>query len=95
MGIGKMILAASIGALLPMGCYTGTALAASDGIHVDQVGYLTNHAKIAMVSLTDAENSFCLVDAVTGQKVYEGKIGVQNNDAMSGDKVTSQAGTSW
>lgn len=87
MGIGKMMLAATIGALLPMGCYAGTALAASDGIHVDQVGYLTNHAKIAMVSLTNAENSFCLVDAVTGKKVYEGKIGVQNNDAMSGDKV--------
>lgn len=87
MEMGKKMLGAAMGVLLPMGCYAGTAFAASEGIHVDQVGYLTDYAKEAMVSLTDNQGSFALVDAVTGQKVYEGRLGAAKPDAMSGDVV--------
>ena len=76
-----------MGMLLPMGCYTGTALAASDGIHVDQVGYLTDQSKEAMLSLANAHDSFAIVDAATGQKVYEGKLEPVKADAMSGDTI--------
>lgn len=87
MGIGKKMVGAAMGMLLPMGCCAGTALAASDGIHVDQVGYLTDQAKEAMVSLADVQGTFALVDVATGQTVYEGKLSPAKADAMSGDTV--------
>ena len=64
---------------------TGGALAAEAadaGLHVDQVGYLTGHDKIAMVT-AGGEQSFTLVDEATGQTVYTGQLGEASKDAMT------------
>ena len=65
-----------------------TALAADGGIHVDQVGYLRNHQKIAMVSseVEDGAN-FRLVDVRTGDTVFTGKLSAAKYDEMSGENI--------
>ena len=63
---------------------TGTNDAA---IHVDQVGYLTHHNKIAVVSGHGGE-SFWLIDAKTNQTVYEGKLSAVQHDDNSGEDVS-------
>ncbi|MBQ1809446.1 MAG: endoglucanase, partial [Selenomonas sp.] len=57
--------------LMALGTYglSTTALAADAGLHVDQVGYLTNHTKVAMVSAASGDR-FKLVDVKTGKTVY-------------------------
>lgn len=67
---------------------------AAANIHVDQVGYLTGHDKIAMVSDT-AEQTFRLVDAKTGATVYEGTLSAEKYDANSNDKVRTADFTSF
>lgn len=51
-------------------------------MHVDQVGYLNGYSKTAMVTDT-GDTDFSLVDAKTGQTVYEGKLSAAKKDAMS------------
>ena len=65
-----------------------TALAADGGIHVDQVGYLRNHQKIAMVSseVEDGAN-FRLVDVRTGDTVFTGRLSAAKYDEMSGENI--------
>jgi len=65
---------------------TSVAWAADASLHVDQVGYLTNHKKVAMVSAA-GENSFRLVDAKTKRTVYEGKLSAAKYDANSGENI--------
>lgn len=67
---------------------------AAANIHVDQVGYLTGHDKIAMVSDT-AEQTFRLVDAKTGATVYEGTLSAEKYDVNSNDKVRTADFTSF
>ena len=77
----------------------GTAWAADAGMHVDQVGYLTGHNKIAMV--TDSkETTFALVDAQTGAVVYQGELSGAKLDKSSAENLRTadfskfdQAGT--
>ena len=65
-----------------------TAFAADAGIHVDQVGYLTNHKKIAMVSAkVDDGTSFRIVDAKTGNTVFNGKLSAAKHNAMSNEFI--------
>lgn len=65
-----------------------TAFAADGGIHVDQVGYLRNYQKIAMVSaeVEDGAN-FRLVDVRTGDTVFTGKLSAAKYDEMSGENI--------
>lgn len=62
------------------------ALAADAGIHVDQVGYLTEHKKVAMVSVPEVED-FRIVDAKTNATVYEGKLSSAKYDPLSEDTL--------
>lgn len=64
------------------GTVGGTAFAADNGLYVDQVGYLTDHDKVAMVRDTGAD-TFSLVDAATGKTVYQGKLSAPRKDANS------------
>lgn len=61
--------------------------AADDGIHVDQVGYLTNHDKVAMVA--DAKDkTFEIIDAKTNKVVFTGKLSAPKYDAMSEETLS-------
>ena len=65
-----------------------TAFAADAGIHVDQVGYLTNHKKIAMISAkVDDGTDFRLVDEKTGETVFTGKLSPEKYNAMSDENI--------
>ena len=80
--------------LMALGTYglSATAFAADAGLHVDQVGYLTNHTKVAMVSAA-ADDSFKLVDAKTGKTVYEGTMESGKTETWKGkEKVVITAG---
>lgn len=70
------------------GTYAGASLAeaADAGMHVDQVGYLTNADKKAMVT-DSADTSFTIVDAATQQTVFEGKLSAAKYDALSDEKL--------
>jgi len=74
--------------LMALGTYglSTTAFAADAGLHVDQVGYLTNHTKVAMVSAASGD-SFKLVDVKTGKTVYEGKLTAAKYDANSAENI--------
>lgn len=63
------------------------ALAAETGLHVDQVGYLTGHEKVAMVTTAKGGDKFTLVEAESGKTVYEGRLAKAKKDANSGEKV--------
>ncbi len=54
-------------------------------IHVNQVGYLPNSVKRAIV--TEGGHDFYLVEAKTGKIVYQGKVEVGKFDENSGDNV--------
>lgn len=61
--------------------------AADDGIHVDQVGYLTNHDKVAMVA--DAKDkTFEIIDTKTNKVVFTGKLSAPKYDAMSEENLS-------
>ena len=61
--------------------------AADDGIHVDQVGYLTNHDKVAMVA--DAKDkTFEIIDTKTNKVVFTGKLSAPKYDAMSEETLS-------
>ena len=64
----------------------GFSEAADAGMHVDQVGYLNGYSKTAMVTDT-GDTDFSLVDAKTGQTVYEGKLSAAKKDAMSEERL--------
>lgn len=72
----------------PLALSAVTAFAADCGLHVDQVGYLRNHQKIAMVSaeVEDGTN-FRLVDVSTGDTVFTGKLSAAKFDEMSGENI--------
>ena len=61
--------------------------AADDGIHVDQVGYLTNHDKVAMVA--DAKDkTFEIIDTKTNKVVFTGSLSAPKYDAMSEETLS-------
>lgn len=65
-----------------------TAFAADGGIHVDQVGYLTNYKKIAMVSAeVEDGTAFRLVDAKTGKIVFTGELSAARYNPMSDENI--------
>lgn len=64
------------------------AVPALPAIHVDQVGYLTNHKKIAMVSeIPDDISEFKIVDVKTGNTVYTGRLSSSKFDEMTQENV--------
>lgn len=72
----------------PLALTSVTAFAADSGIHVDQVGYLKNHQKIAMVSAeVEDDTNFRLVDVRTGDTVFTGKLSAAKYDEMSGENI--------
>ena len=79
----KLILAGIAGFTLSI---ASTTFAADAGIHVDQVGYLTKHNKVAMVTLRNAK-TFQIVDVNTDKVVYEGELSKARHDAMSDEDV--------
>lgn len=56
-------------------------------IKVNQVGYLPNFPKKAMVVNTEGVNTFHIVDINQNQIVYTGNLGQEIDDFNSGDKV--------
>ena len=66
----------------------GFSEAADAGMHVDQVGYLNGYSKTAMVTDT-GDTDFSLVDAKTGQTVYEGKLSAAKKDANASSEGLS------
>lgn len=83
----RKMTALGLGMLSPMMASSAQALAASPDIHVDQVGYMTNLDKVAMVTLPAAGDSFTLVDSKTGAVVYTGQLSQPVFDKSSGDTV--------
>lgn len=64
-------------------------------IHVDQVGYLTNYKKIAIVTeIPDDISDFKIVNVKTGQIVFNGKLSASKFDEMSGENVRTADFTS-
>lgn len=61
---------------------------ADPAVHVDQVGYLTNHKKIAMVTeIPDDITDFRITDAKTGAVVFSGKLSAAKFDEMSQENI--------
>src|SRR5689334_7230545 len=56
-------------------------------IKVDQVGYLSTAAKIALVSSHATATGFTLNQSKDGKKVFEGSLSAPAPDADSGDQV--------
>ena len=57
-------------------------------VHVDQVGYLTNYKKVAIVTeIPDSISDFCLKDVKTGKVVFTGKLSSAKFDEMSQENV--------
>lgn len=75
------LVALSLGAL-----GASAALAADAGVHVDQVGYLTNYPKVAIVT-DDGGTEFTVVDAKTKAEVFRGTLSAAVSDKASGEKV--------
>ncbi len=72
----------------PLALTAATAFAADGGIHVDQVGYLRNHQKVAMVSAeVEDDTNFRLVDVSTGGTVFTGKLTAAKYDEMSDENI--------
>lgn len=72
----------------PLALTAATAFAADGGIHVDQVGYLKSHQKVAMVSAeVEDDTNFRLVDVSTGATVFTGKLSAAKYDEMSGENI--------
>lgn len=82
------LAAGTLGLMLLLSGAESVAMAASEYIHVDQVGYLTDYSKIAMVTGRPENNTFVLRDAATGQEVYQGTLTDAVYDAMSGEFVS-------
>lgn len=73
--------------VLAFGAITPFTFAASENIHVDQVGYLTDYSKVAMVTIPNSVDEFTLVDTATDKVAYTGKLTAAVSDASSGEKV--------
>ena len=57
-------------------------------IHVDQVGYLTNYKKVAIVTeIPDSITDFIIKDVKTDKVVFTGKLSAPKFDEMSGENV--------
>lgn len=82
----KMI-AMGLSLLSPMLASSAQTFAASPDIHVDQVGYITNLDKVAMVTLPAVGDAFTLVDTKTGAAVYTGQLSQPVYDKSSGENV--------
>ena len=81
----RTLVAATIGAV-SIGAVSSVSFAASEGVHVDQVGYLTDYSKVAMVSLPNCGDDFSVVDTATGKTVFTGKLTAPEFDASSAEK---------
>ncbi|MCD1259953.1 glycoside hydrolase family 9 protein [Paenibacillus athensensis] len=68
---------------------------AGSQVKVDQVGYLPNAAKLAVVSGELAEDGFRLVDQATGKTVLKGKLSKSAEDNASGDRVRTADFSKW
>lgn len=67
--------------------FAGTNVTAGPKIHVDQVGYLPEYPKYAMIAATAGSNRFNVVNAQSGEIVYKGVLSASRQDASSGDTV--------
>ena len=80
----KMLCRLVLTGLLALGtCSAATLAEAADAaLHVDQVGYLTNYSKTAMVA-DSAATSFEVVDAKSNQVVFKGNLSAAKKDDLS------------
>jgi endoglucanase len=68
-------------------CSAATLAEAADAaLHVDQVGYLTNYSKTAMVA-DPAATSFEVVDARNNQVVFKGNLSAAKKDGLSEETI--------
>ncbi len=82
--LARMLL---LGLTLVSTCSAAALVEAADaGMHVDQVGYLTNAQKKAMVA-DAAEDSFVIVDTSTKQTVFQGKLSAAKKDTLSEENL--------
>ena len=85
--IGLCLFTISIfGPVLPVSADTGSAGEAK--IHVDQVGYLSEYPKVAIIAATGTD-VFKIVAADTNAVVYTGTLSASRNDPASGETVRS------
>ncbi len=63
------------------------AFAASDAVRVDQVGYLPNETKFAMVVNAEAKDGFDVRRVSDGISVFRGSLSPEISDAASNDKI--------
>ena len=82
-------MALSFATLAAVPAFGGSASAADAGLHVDQVGYLPAHPKVAMVSVDaiGAEDTFTIVDDATGKAVFTGTLTPAKHDAMTEENL--------
>jgi endoglucanase len=59
----------------------------SNNIHVDQVGYLPEYPKIAIVVTANGTDEFKVLNANTNEIVYKGTLSAPHKDISSGDTV--------
>ena len=80
----KMLCRLVLTGLLALGtCSAATLAEAADAaLHVDQVGYLTDYSKVALVA-DPAATSFEIVDASNNQVVFKGSLSAAKKDALS------------
>ena len=64
-------------------------------IKVDQVGYLINAAKVALVVAKAPAREFTLNQSKTGKVVFQGRLSEPMEDSDSADRVQSADFTSW
>ncbi len=89
----KIVLAAATGFIFSSSAFAAQTPAlpenpALPAIHVDQVGYLTNYSKVAVVTeIPEDITEFVIKDAKTGEVVFTGKLSAPRFDEMSKENV--------
>ncbi|MGA2599843.1 MAG: glycoside hydrolase family 9 protein [Bryobacteraceae bacterium] len=70
--------------------WTFLSLSAADvspAVHIDQVGYLPDAAKIAVIAVSSPASQFSVRRTTGGQTVFKGQLSDPRHDELSGDTV--------
>lgn len=74
-------------AMMVAGATTAANAAAGVQIQVDQVGYLPQYPKVAMVTAATGSSGFKVINTDTNAVVFQGTLSAPQKDACSGDTV--------
>lgn len=83
----RMFLRICLLSMLAIAVTSSVFAADPSKIHVDQVGYLPQYPKVAIVAATQGVNEFTVVNAETNAIVYKGTLSAPVKDVSSGDAV--------